>query len=249
MPVETSEDPMEGWEGPTLEMNLYKHSSDAGWRAAAVVVQGRRLYHYDCEEDLARSLQRPLGVHRGWLDLHGAEVHRIETINADIDGEPSTLFSVTITEETGLKSVTQECSGFAYTVATATEAERDALVNVLRFAKRPRWLSDEYSEVCLYTGEGFSFIDRRHHCRRCGGLFLFSSTVEGPLQEMGYEDTVLLCIPCAKNAEKASRWLTKTPFSERALKAPTASITDGVKSTWMGSVTAVTNLIETLASE
>jgi len=36
--------------------------------------------------------------------------------------------------------------------------------------KRPDWLPDDYSEVCMRCDSLFSFTNRRHHCRVCGYL-------------------------------------------------------------------------------
>eukprot|EP01061_Rhynchopus_euleeides_P021553 TRINITY_DN35141_c0_g1_i1.p1 TRINITY_DN35141_c0_g1~~TRINITY_DN35141_c0_g1_i1.p1 ORF type:complete len:263 (+),score=56.38 TRINITY_DN35141_c0_g1_i1:57-791(+) len=243
MPHEMSDDPLEGLEGPTLSMKVYKRSEHLlEWRSRCVLVQGRRLYYYDSTDDAVRTIERPIGMHKGWLDLTGAKVE--ESICTD-DEEGETIYAVTVTEEYGVKGTGEECNGGSYTLGFAEEAPRAKLVETLRYASRPRWLSDDYSDTCMYMHESFSFLDRRHHCRRCGGLFLCSSTEEMPLPELAYEDPVRVCIPCAKNNQRASRWVTKTPFSERPLK--TATIAEGMKSTLLDSVNAVTNLIETLA--
>jgi FYVE zinc finger len=36
---------------------------------------------------------------------------------------------------------------------------------------RGRWMDDSESGVCLQCKSAFNFLIRRHHCRRCGGLF------------------------------------------------------------------------------
>ena len=37
--------------------------------------------------------------------------------------------------------------------------------------RTPRWMDDNDSDICLGCSKEFGVLLRRHHCRRCGGLF------------------------------------------------------------------------------
>ena len=35
----------------------------------------------------------------------------------------------------------------------------------------PRWIPDEEVETCRRCGSEFDWVNRRHHCRHCGGIY------------------------------------------------------------------------------
>lgn len=42
----------------------------------------------------------------------------------------------------------------------------------------PVWMQDSETTRCLGCGDGFSFFNRRHHCRKCGGIFCSGCTAK-----------------------------------------------------------------------
>merc|ERR1711990_732811 len=37
--------------------------------------------------------------------------------------------------------------------------------------KRDHWVPDHHTDGCSSCNRAFTFVNRRHHCRECGGLF------------------------------------------------------------------------------
>ena len=74
-----------------------------------------------------------------------------------------------------------------------------------------KFLEDDASEVCLSCGVMFSIFRRRHHCRRCGGLYCHScsdtylplESIEPAKEEHTTEETVRVCTPCVWYVRKA----------------------------------------------
>jgi len=70
------------------------------------------------------------------------------------------------------------------------------------------WLSDGDAQNCISCKTLFSFTRRRHHCRRCGGVFCREcSSFRVPLLALGYIDAVRVCGPCY-NKESQSKMLS-----------------------------------------
>eukprot|EP01064_Diplonema_japonicum_P037571 TRINITY_DN881_c0_g3_i1.p1 TRINITY_DN881_c0_g3~~TRINITY_DN881_c0_g3_i1.p1 ORF type:complete len:265 (+),score=52.83 TRINITY_DN881_c0_g3_i1:53-796(+) len=246
MPVELSDDPVEGLEGPTLLVMMNKRSEHfKEWRLRHIVIQGRRMYYYECEDDVKPCDGKPMGMHKGWLDLTGAKVTTWEESE-----EAEKFYGVQIQEEYGLTGLEQECEGGKYVLCSSNKEEQKELIETLKYACRARWLDDNYSQVCMHAKEPFSFFERRHHCRRCGGLFLADSMVEKPLPEMAYDYLVLVCYPCHEGG-RASRWLTKVPKTERPMKRKdmSAEVTDSVVDTARKTFTAMGNFLTKISSE
>lgn len=76
---------------------------------------------------------------------------------------------------------------------------------------RPEWQADEEAPQCNRCGKAFSLLLRRHHCRHCGLVFCGECCfTKLSLPEMGYEEEVLVCLPCVKrkNADVMTRLAT-----------------------------------------
>lgn len=52
------------------------------------------------------------------------------------------------------------------------------------------WMSDKESSLCLLCGYSFSFFQRRHHCRFCGGLFCDACSKNRAKGISGYDPNV-----------------------------------------------------------
>ena len=246
MPVEMTTDPVEGLDGPFFSQELLKKSDHLKeWRRRYVVLRTRRLYYYDTKEEAEADGGSAC---KGWLDVTGATItvsQETDTIDDGLDGDP--IHTVMVEEEYGLQGSGEEGSGASMVLGSYGKEDAENLAEALRYGSRPRWLSDEYSEVCMHSADPFTFLDRRHHCRRCGGLFAYGSTTEAAHPHLNYPERVLTCVPCAEGA-RASRWLTKTPITERSSKPSAgATITENVKSTLIDSVNTLTGFIERLA--
>lgn len=79
-------------------------------------------------------------------------------------------------------------------------------------ATAPEWVD---SDTCMKSGQPFSFYNRKHHCRNCGGVFLqeYCSNFV-PLPHFGINEPVRVCVDCKENLEK------KTPKPKLSTQAP-----------------------------
>ena len=83
---------------------------------------------------------------------------------------------------------------------------------------RPKWRPDTDTSACEDCSELFSFFNRRHHCRRCGGLFCGKCSASKKMlgKEMGYgAEPQRVCKACARALE-SSQGATSTAFSGAA---------------------------------
>lgn len=89
----------------------------------------------------------------------------------------------------------------------STETERRGLrEQIARDAKRnngslkedtSHWIPDEEATHCFKCRVKFSFITRKHHCRRCGGVFCDScSSHRQAVPERGFHQLVRVCDSC-----------------------------------------------------
>ncbi|KNC55771.1 uncharacterized protein AMSG_11202 [Thecamonas trahens ATCC 50062] len=59
------------------------------------------------------------------------------------------------------------------------------------------WVDDGETKQCMACKSPFTFVRRRHHCRRCGGLFCGScSSRKFPLLSLGFSEAVRVCDKC-----------------------------------------------------
>uniref|UniRef100_A0A7S2SHN0 FYVE-type domain-containing protein n=1 Tax=Mucochytrium quahogii TaxID=96639 RepID=A0A7S2SHN0_9STRA len=59
------------------------------------------------------------------------------------------------------------------------------------------WLKDNEASRCMECREQFTFVHRRHHCRRCGGIFCGKcSSHRHALLDLGHIEPVRVCDPC-----------------------------------------------------
>ena len=59
------------------------------------------------------------------------------------------------------------------------------------------WVDDDETTQCMACKALFTFVRRRHHCRRCGGLFCGScSSRKFPLLSLGFSEAVRVCDKC-----------------------------------------------------
>ncbi|EGC29190.1 hypothetical protein DICPUDRAFT_159260 [Dictyostelium purpureum] len=85
-------------------------------------------------------------------------------------------------------------------------------------SRKPTWVPDNHSNKCEMCSVPFTFLNRRHHCRRCGHLFCGSccSLNTSLPQEFGYTTRVKVCSKCFT-----------TTINERALEETTHTINIG----------------------
>lgn len=59
------------------------------------------------------------------------------------------------------------------------------------------WVDDDEMDKCMACKSTFTFVRRRHHCRRCGGLFCGAcSSKKFPLISLGFTAAVRVCDKC-----------------------------------------------------
>ena len=62
---------------------------------------------------------------------------------------------------------------------------------------RPEWMKDTNVSKCTLCNAKFSFFLRKHHCRRCGGIFCgYCSLFTAKLPELSYDTEVRVCKDC-----------------------------------------------------
>eukprot|EP01114_Cavostelium_apophysatum_P000682 TRINITY_DN10620_c0_g1_i1.p1 TRINITY_DN10620_c0_g1~~TRINITY_DN10620_c0_g1_i1.p1 ORF type:complete len:784 (-),score=199.12 TRINITY_DN10620_c0_g1_i1:180-2531(-) len=64
--------------------------------------------------------------------------------------------------------------------------------------ERPTWRSDKDVVVCDICNTNFSFTNRKHHCRSCGGIFDSKCLRKTPLSNLGYDKPQLVCAKCIR---------------------------------------------------
>jgi len=63
----------------------------------------------------------------------------------------------------------------------------------------PQWVLDTEVNICTKCEVKFTFLNRRHHCRRCGKIFCKNCTpFKVHLHRMAFVDPVRLCEPCSE---------------------------------------------------
>lgn len=94
-------------------------------------------------------------------------------------------------------AVTQlKSEGVAFPSAT-----HDAVTSTFIDTKAPpEWID---SDVCMESGVAFSFLNRKHHCRNCGGVFTQTCCQNYiTLPHFGINVPVRVCNGCYKNLKK-----------------------------------------------
>ncbi len=231
-PEEAGEHPFLGRAGPTMRGELLKRSDHIQeWRGRWFVLKNRRLWYYEQEADAKPTKYSPDGLPKGYFDTTGAKITLFE--DNDDDG---IFFGFELEEEYGIWTGGMEAGGDKIRLCSSVVEARDEWVDRLKLARRPAWvLDDEKSifhkpaserpkaaggkvascEVDMETGEPFTFFNRKHHCRKCGGAFLATSCVKAALPDLDYPDPVWVCNPCHKGTKRSSRWIVKLPKSQR----------------------------------
>ncbi|KAL1929190.1 hypothetical protein VTP01DRAFT_2249 [Rhizomucor pusillus] len=65
----------------------------------------------------------------------------------------------------------------------------------------PDWTDSDYCERCR---EPFTVVNRKHHCRCCGGIFCqLCSSEKIPLHHLDYSESVRICKGCHRNVTLA----------------------------------------------
>uniref|UniRef100_M4ERI0 FYVE-type domain-containing protein n=1 Tax=Brassica campestris TaxID=3711 RepID=M4ERI0_BRACM len=77
------------------------------------------------------------------------------------------------------------------------------------------WVVD--ASHCQGCSSQFTFINRKHHCRRCGGLFCGSCTQQRMSLRGQGDSPVRICDPC-KQLEEAARFELRHGYKNRSAK-------------------------------
>ncbi|KAG4124064.1 hypothetical protein ERO13_D10G017600v2 [Gossypium hirsutum] len=75
------------------------------------------------------------------------------------------------------------------------------------------WVID--ASHCQGCSSQFTFINRKHHCRRCEGIFCYSCTQHRMVLRGHGDSPVRVCEPC-KNLEEAARFESRHGYKSRA---------------------------------
>ena len=239
-PEEAGEHPTLGRAGPTYKGELLKMSDHVKeWRPRWFVLKDRKLWYYENEGDAKSIRGSPNGLPKGYFDTTAAKISMFED-----DDDEGIFFGFEIEEEYGIWTGGMEAAGDKIQLCSSQVEARDEWVRYLKMAARPSWVIDEPNsiyhkapahrqkagsevatcEVDMETGEPFSFFNRKHHCRRCGGAFLGTSCVNEPVPELEYPDPVWVCNPCNSKSRRCSRWIIKLPKSQRGAEGKAREI-------------------------
>lgn len=76
------------------------------------------------------------------------------------------------------------------------------------------WVKDDSTEQCRSCHIKFSFSERKHHCRDCGGLFCNQCTkYEIDIPKLNINKPVRVCQQCFSNNSKADVSLNSSNYS------------------------------------
>ncbi|XP_015906883.1 zinc finger FYVE domain-containing protein 21 [Parasteatoda tepidariorum] len=74
----------------------------------------------------------------------------------------------------------------------------------------PFWVPDSESPSCGKCHVKFDFLNRRHHCRRCGNVYCKNCCeTKLPLQRMCFVDPVRICDQCIEVTKKENEFYDK----------------------------------------
>ena len=76
------------------------------------------------------------------------------------------------------------------------------------------WDPDESQHACTSCKDVFSVFRRRHHCRKCGGLFCSTCSNRVLTNVRGYKHPVRSCEECFSKEQWKSRKAGSTEFTE-----------------------------------
>jgi hypothetical protein len=86
--------------------------------------------------------------------------------------------------------------------ADAVNPQKSQKHMVLSQTSSPKWAADDETTECMLCGIPFSFLRRRHHCRRCGKCVCkvcAPADNARPILEWGMMDPVRHCKDCYTN--------------------------------------------------
>ncbi|XP_067941364.1 zinc finger FYVE domain-containing protein 21-like [Watersipora subatra] len=90
----------------------------------------------------------------------------------------------------------------------------------------PHWIPDNEVFRCQQCDKTFNFTTRKHHCRRCGGIFCDTDVKHKlPLPRLSFVDPVRMCLSCANTTKKENE------FFDKHLKVLTSGASFNVQST------------------
>jgi len=69
-------------------------------------------------------------------------------------------------------------------------------------AQETIWLKDRTVMACMHCADAFTVINRRHHCRKCGGIYCGDCAPKRDLPKYGYEKTMRMCHFCFKEIQQ-----------------------------------------------
>lgn len=65
------------------------------------------------------------------------------------------------------------------------------------------WIPDEEIKFCMSCKEPFGPMRRRHHCRKCEGVFCsYCSMYRAPILSKGFAKPVRVCLDCFSSLTK-----------------------------------------------
>ncbi|KAK4425265.1 Vacuolar protein sorting-associated protein 27 [Sesamum alatum] len=93
------------------------------------------------------------------------------------------------------------------------------------------WVVD--ASHCQGCSSQFTFINRKHHCRRCGGIFCNSCTQQRMVLRGQGDSPVRICEPC-KKLEEAARFEMRHGYKNRAAKGGSKKKEDDILNQILG---------------
>eukprot|EP00467_Chlorarachnion_reptans_P011227 CAMPEP_0114534328 /NCGR_PEP_ID=MMETSP0109-20121206/27777_1 /TAXON_ID=29199 /ORGANISM="Chlorarachnion reptans, Strain CCCM449" /LENGTH=4259 /DNA_ID=CAMNT_0001717725 /DNA_START=231 /DNA_END=13011 /DNA_ORIENTATION=- len=85
----------------------------------------------------------------------------------------------------------------AHTWVRMWTADESGLIRAWKLTSDEHWVQDSSVSACPRCNKAFGVLERRHHCRYCGGVFCNSCSMRKiPVPQFGHIDPVRVCNDC-----------------------------------------------------
>lgn len=177
--------------GPTMKGKMFKKSAGlfgghgAGWKCNVCVLENRKLCYDEYLDQVS--------------DLRPEHVMALtpQTVLArEVQRQGPTPYRLKLTSAAGVQ----------WDFCCLSENEMRKWELSITHAMRPVWRQEEMVERCGKCQAGFSWVNRKHHCRNCGDVICDDCSPQHdyrPLIHLGYTTPVRVCRGCVHQLRTA----------------------------------------------